>query len=58
MKLGPTHALVQKMSRSKVPEPGVSFNKWQPTDKPDYLVYDSSRKSPPGFALRVGPGRC
>jgi len=58
MKLGPTHALVQKMSRSKVPEPGVSFNKWQPTDKPDYLVYGSSRKSPPGFALRVGPGRC
>lgn len=54
MKLELTNDLVQKMSLTKVPEPGTPFDKWQPTDKPNYLVYDSSRKAPPGFAVRVG----
>lgn len=54
MKLELTNDLVQKMSLTKVPELGTPFDKWQPTDKPNYLVYDSSRKAPPGFAVRVG----
>ena len=37
-----------------MPELGVKFEDWQPTDKPNYLVYDTSRKAPPGFAVRVG----
>jgi integrase len=54
MKLELTNDLVQKMSLTKVPELGIAFDKWQPTDKPNYLVYDTSRKAPPGFAVRVG----
>jgi integrase len=54
MKLELTNDLVQKMSLTKVPMLGVSFDDWQPTDKPNYLVYDTSRKAPPGFAVRVG----
>ena len=54
MKLELTNDLVQKTSLTKVPELGVAFDDWQPTDKPNYLVYDSSRKAPPGFAVRVG----
>lgn len=54
MKLELTNDLVQKMSLTKVPVLGASFDDWQPTDKPNYLVYDTSRKAPPGFAVRVG----
>lgn len=54
MKLELSNDLVQKMSLTKVPAPGVAYESWQPTDKPNYLVYDISRKAPPGFAVRVG----
>lgn len=40
----------------KRPKAGLKFEQWQPTDGPDYLVYDTSRKAPPGFTVRVGPG--
>lgn len=54
MKLELSNDLVQKMSLTKVPALGVDYEKWQATDKPNYLVYDTSRKAPPGFAVRVG----
>ncbi|PHM20523.1 MAG: hypothetical protein CK604_06250 [Curvibacter sp. PD_MW3] len=54
MKLELTNELVQKMSLTKVPMLGAPFDDWLPTDKPNYLVYDTSRKAPPGFAVRVG----
>ena len=54
MKLELTNDLVQKISLLKVPQAAVEYAKWKPTDKPNYLVYDSSRKAPPGFAVRVG----
>jgi hypothetical protein len=54
MKLELSNDLVRQMSLTKVPKLGIAFDKWQPTDKPNYLVYDTSRKAPPGFAVRVG----
>lgn len=54
MQLELSTELVGQMSLSKVPEPGVRFAAWKGTDKPNYLVYDRSRKAPPGFAIRVG----
>src|SRR5665213_982124 len=54
MKLALTDSLVEKMSLDKVPEPGVAPADWKKTDKPNYLVYDSHKLAPPGFAVRVG----
>lgn len=54
MKLELTNDLVSQMSLSKVPAPGLPYAAWEKTDKPNYLVYDVSRKAPPGFAVRVG----
>ena len=54
MKLELTNDLVSQMSLSKVPAPGAPYAAWKKTDKPNYLVYDTSRKAPPGFAVRVG----
>jgi hypothetical protein len=31
---------------------------WEKTDKPNDLVCDTSRKAPPGFAVRVGARAC
>ena len=54
MQLELSTALVGQMSLSKVPEEGVPYERWKGTDKPNYLVYDQSKKAPPGFAVRVG----
>lgn len=54
MKWDLTTDLVAKISLDKYPKPGVAPDKWAPTDKPNYVVYDASRKAPTGFALRVG----
>lgn len=53
MKLELTDDLVRMMSLAKAPQPGVESKKWQATEKPNYLVYDTSRSAPPGFAVRV-----
>lgn len=60
MKLALTDAIVQKLSLDNAPkwveneETKQVELAWEETDKPNYLVYDSSRKAPPGFAVRVG----
>jgi len=54
MKLDLTTELIVKMSLEKFPEPGVPYEKWESTDKPNYLAYDASRKAPTGFGVRVG----
>ena len=54
MKLELTTDLVPKMTLDAFPEPGVPFKSWQPAPGPNYLVYDTSRKAPTGFAVRVG----
>lgn len=56
MKLDLTEDLAQKVSLMKMPKAGLKFEQWQPTGSPNYLVYDTSRKAPSGFAVRVGPG--
>lgn len=50
MKLELTNERDQKMSLTTVPKPGAVLDHGQPTDKPNYLVNGTSRKSPPGFA--------
>lgn len=58
MKLALTDALVQKLSLDNVPKwvkvEGEDVLKWEKTDKPNYLVYDTHKLAPPGFAVRVG----
>jgi integrase len=54
MKLELTTDLIPKMTLDAFPEPGVPFKQWKPADGPNYLVYDTSRKAPTGFAIRVG----
>ncbi len=54
MKMELNTDLVPKMSMDKVPQPGVAYAKWLPATGPNYLVYDTSRKAPTGFAIRVG----
>jgi integrase len=54
MKLALTDAIVQKLSLDNAPVQGKSAVEWKKTEKPNYLVYDSHRSSPPGFAVRVG----
>lgn len=54
MKLELTTDLIPKMTLDAVPEPGVPFKQWKPADGPNYLVYDTNRKAPTGFAIRVG----
>ena len=60
MKLALTDALIQKLSLDNAPqwveneETNEIELQWEKTDKPNYLVYDSHRSAPPGFAVRVG----
>ena len=54
MKLELTTDLVPKMTLEAFPEPGVPARQWKPAAGPNYLVYDTSRKAPTGFAIRVG----
>ena len=54
MKVDLSNDLVQKMPLTRGPKLGEDYVDWLPTDKPNYLVYDNSRKAPPGFAVRVG----
>jgi len=54
MKLELTTDLIPKLTLDAFPEPGVPFKHWKPADGPNYLVYDTSRKAPTGFAIRVG----
>lgn len=55
MKLALTDTIVQSLSLDNAPmwdeEEKVV---WKTTDKANYLVYDTHRKAPPGFAVRVG----
>ena len=41
------------MTLDAFPEPGVPFKQWKPADGSNYLVYDTHRKAPTGFAVRV-----
>ena len=54
MKLELTSDLMPKMTLEAFPEPGVPVKQWKPAVGPNYLVYDTHRKSPTGFAVRVG----
>jgi len=54
MKLELRTELVGQMSLEKVPEKGVPWKDWKATAKPNYLVYDTHRDAPTGFAIRVG----
>lgn len=54
MKLDLTTTLVGQMSMDKVPTPGVPYKDWPACDKANYLIYDSHKAAPPGFAIRVG----
>ena len=54
MKLELTNDLVPKMTLEAFPEPGAPSRQWRPAAGPNYLVYDSHRKAPTGFAIRVG----
>ena len=53
MKLALTDTIVQKLSLDNAPVQGEKGVEWRKTDKPNYLVYDSNRLAPPGFAVRV-----
>lgn len=54
MKLELTTDLVPKMTLDAFPELGLPFKQWKPAVGPNYLVYDTHRKAPTGFAVRVG----
>lgn len=54
MKLELTTDRVPKMTLDALPEPGAPFRQWKPAPSPNYLVCDSHRKAPTGFAIRVG----
>ena len=54
MKLALKSDLVGKMTLDKFPEADVPWKDWQPFAGPNYLVYDSHRDAPTGFAVRVG----
>jgi len=54
MKLELTNDLVTKMTLLKFPQPGVPFKDWEAAEGPNYLVYDTHRSAPTGFAVRVG----
>lgn len=54
MRMDLTNDLVMKMSLNKFPEDGVPYAKWTLAPGPNYLVYDSARAAPVGFAIRVG----
>ena len=53
MKLALTDTIVQKLSLDNAPVQGEKGVEWRKTDKPNYLVYDSNRLAPPGFAVTV-----
>lgn len=46
--------LVGKMTLDRFPQAEVPWKDWQPHLGPNYLVYDSHRDAPTGFAIRVG----
>ena len=46
--------LVGKMTLARFPQVDVPWKDWQPFLGPNYLVYDSHRDAPTGFAIRVG----
>ena len=54
MRLELTTVAVMKMTLDKVPELGVAYKNWRPAPGLNYLVYDSHRDAPVGFAVRVG----
>lgn len=54
MKLELTTDLVPKMTLDASPEPGFPSSSGGQPQGPNYLVYDTSRKAPTGFAVRVG----
>lgn len=54
MKLTLKTDLVGKMTLDKFPEADVPWKDWKPFAGPNYLVYDSHRDAPTGFAIRVG----
>lgn len=54
MRLDLTADLVIKMTLDKFPEPGIPHAKWKAAVGANYLVYDSARSAPVGFAIRVG----
>ena len=45
---------VIKMTLDKFPEQGVPYKAWRRAPGLNYLVYDSHRDAPVGFAIRVG----
>lgn len=54
MKLDLSTINIPAMSLDAYPEPGTPSNKWKPFEGPNYLVYDTNRKAPTGFGIRVG----
>jgi integrase len=54
MRLELTTDTVIKMTLDKFPELGVPYKAWRPAPGLNYLVYDSHRDAPVGFAIRVG----
>ena len=54
MKLTLKTDLVGKMTLDRFPQAEVPWKDWQPHLGPNYLVYDSHRDAPTGFAIRVG----
>ncbi len=54
MRLELSSDLVIKMTLDKYPQQGVPYKDWKPAAGLNYLVYDSHRESPVGFAVRIG----
>jgi integrase len=54
MKLTLNTDLVLKMTLDRFPVPDVPQRDWKPHSGPNYLIYDSHRDAPTGFAIRVG----
>lgn len=54
MKLDLSTINIPAMSLDAYPEPGKPSKQWKPFAGPNYLVYDTNRKAPTGFGIRVG----
>ncbi len=54
MKLTLKTDLIGKMTLDRFPESDVPWKDWRAFAGPNYLVYDSHRDAPTGFAVRVG----
>ena len=46
--------LVGKMTLDRFPQADVPWKDWKPFAGANYLIYDSHRDAPTGFAIRVG----